>query len=111
MFGFIPAFTTLLYIIPAMGFASLPVLYTVCILVNATQSMAYTAMLSAMMDKSDRTTAATDYTIQVFIMFLGGIATTILSGMLAPRTGYAPTFMVSAAVSVLSVFLITQFHE
>ncbi|BAZ70232.1 MAG: MFS transporter [Pelatocladus maniniholoensis HA4357-MV3] len=109
LFGLIAAFTALLYIVPAMGIASLPVLYAVCILVSGTQSMAYTALLSAMMDKSDRATAATDYTIQVSVMFLGGIAATILSGILAQRTGYTPTFIISAAISLLSVFVITKY--
>ncbi|MGJ5674594.1 MAG: MFS transporter [Nostochopsis sp.] len=108
LFGLIAAFTTLLYIVPAMGVASLPVLYVVCILVSATQSMAYTALLSAMMDNSDRATAATDYTIQVSVMFLGGITATILSGILAQHTGYTITFIISAVVSLLSVFLITK---
>jgi MFS transporter, PAT family, beta-lactamase induction signal transducer AmpG len=111
VFGIVAALTTLLYIVPAMGVASLPVLYAVCILVNATQSMAYTALLSAMMDKSERATAATDYTIQVSMMFLGGIAATILSGILAQRTGYTPTFLVSAAVSLLNVFFITKAYD
>ncbi|QFS52460.1 MFS transporter [Nostoc sphaeroides] len=108
LFGIIAAFTTLLYIIPAIGVSSLVVLYAVCILVNITQSMAYTALLSVMMSKSDRATAATDYTIQVSVMFLGAIAATVLSGMLATTKGYTFTFITSAAVSLLSVFLITK---
>jgi predicted MFS family arabinose efflux permease len=106
IFGFIAALSTLLYIIPAIGISSLLVIYTVCILVNSTQSMAYTALLSAMMDKCEKNTAATDYTIQVSVMFLGGIAATVLSGMLATTMGYSFIFMISAAVSLLSVFLI-----
>lgn len=109
LFGLIAAFTALLYILPAIGVASLPVLYAVCILVSGTQSMAYTALLSAMMDKSDRATAATDYTIQVSVMFLGGIAATVLSGIVAQQTGYTITFIISASVSLLSVFFIIKF--
>ncbi|TFI53294.1 MFS transporter [Mastigocladus laminosus UU774] len=108
LFGLVAALTTLLYIVPAMGVASLPVLYAVCILVSATQSMAYTALLSAMMDKSDRATAATDYTIQVSVMFLGGIAATILSGIIAQRAGYTVMFIISAVVSLLSVLVIPK---
>jgi MFS family permease len=109
LFGLIAAFTALLYILPAIDVASLPVLYAVCILVSGTQSMAYTALLSAMMDKSDRATAATDYTIQVSVMFLGGIAATVLSGIVAQQTGYTITFIISAVVSLLSVFFIIKF--
>ncbi|PLZ05210.1 MFS transporter [Fischerella thermalis] len=108
IFGIIAALSSLLYIIPAIGVSSLLVIYTVCIVVNATQSMAYTALLSAMMDKCEKNTAATDYTMQVSVMFLGGIAATVLSGMLASTMGYSFIFIMSAAVSLLSVFLITN---
>lgn len=108
LFGLIAAFTTLLYIIPAIGVSSLLVLYTVCILVNSAQSMAYTALLSAMMDKCEKNTAATDYTIQVSVMFLGGIAATVLSGMLATTMGYTFIFIISTVISLLSVFLISK---
>jgi len=46
--------------------------------------------------------------MQVSVMFLGGIAATVLSGMLATTMGYSFIFIMSAAVSLLSVFLITQ---
>jgi uncharacterized membrane protein YuzA (DUF378 family) len=108
IFGIMAALSTLLYIIPAIGVSSLLVIYTVCIVVNGTQSMAYTSLLSAMMDKCEKNTAATDYTIQVSVMFLGGIAATVLSGMLATTMGYSFIFIMSAAVSLLSVFLITK---
>ncbi|ABA21296.1 Major facilitator superfamily MFS_1 [Trichormus variabilis ATCC 29413] len=108
IFGLIAALTTLLYVIPAIGMSSLIVLYTVCIVVNSTQSMAYTALLSAMMDRCEKNTAATDYTIQVSVMFLGGIAATVLSGMLASTMGYSFIFIISTVVSLLSVFLITN---
>ena len=108
LFGLIAGVTTLLYIVPAIGVSSLPVLYAVSIAVNGTQSMAYTALLSAMMDKSRPETAATDYTLQVSIMFIGGTAATVASGMIANATGYTFMFIVSAALSLLSVFLILK---
>ena len=65
----------------------------------------------AMMDKSERATAATDYTIQVSVMFLGGIAAGILSGKLAQATNYTLMFIVSAVVSLLSVFAIAKTYD
>ncbi|WGV24403.1 MFS transporter [Halotia branconii] len=108
LFGFAASIMTLLYIIPAIGIGSLPVLYAVSITVNAAQSMAYTALLSAMMDKCEPATAATDYTLQVSVVYLGGIAASVLSGAIANSTGYTFMFIISAALSLLSVLLITN---
>lgn len=102
---------TLLYIIPAIGVSDLPVLYVVTITVNALQGMAYTALLSAMMGKCDRQTAATDYTLQVSVVYIGGVAASMLSGKIASATGYTGMFMISAAVSLLSVFVINIFFR
>lgn len=110
LFGWIAAITTLLYILPAVGVSSLPVLYAVSIAVNATQAMAYTALLSAMMDKSKPETAATDYTLQISVMFMGGSAATVASGAIASAMGYTFMFIISAALSLLSVLLIKIFR-
>ena len=110
LLGWIAAIATLLYIVPAVGVSSLPILYAVSIAVNATQAMAYTALLSAMMDKSNPETAATDYTLQVSIMFIGGTAATVASGAIANAMGYTFMFIVSAALSLLSVLLIKIFR-
>ncbi|MEM9927254.1 MAG: MFS transporter [Cyanobacteria bacterium P01_D01_bin.50] len=111
LFGFAASIATLLYIIPANGISNLSVLYIVTITVNALQGMAYTALLSAMMDKCDRQTAATDYTLQVSVVSIGGVAASMLSGKIASATGYAGMFIISAAVSLLSVLVITTFFR
>ncbi|WP_174709588.1 hypothetical protein [Nostoc sp. TCL240-02] len=95
---------TLLYIITAIGISSLPVLYAVTITVNAAQSMAYTALLSAMMDKCEPATAATDYTFQVSVVYIGKIAASVLSGAIASATGYTFMFIISAALSLFSYY-------
>ena len=111
LFGLAAGVTTLLYIIPAMGVSNLPALYAVSITVNAAQSMAYTALLSAMMDKCKRETAATDYTLQVSVSYVGGVAASVLSGAIANAAGYTFMFVISAAVSLLSVFLIIKTYD
>ncbi|MEM6754250.1 MAG: MFS transporter [Cyanobacteria bacterium P01_C01_bin.38] len=120
LFGLAASIATLLYIIPAVGVSSLPILYAVTITVNALQGMAYTALLSAMMDKCDtpdvsssayRQTAATDYTLQVSVVSIGGVAASMLSGTIASATGYTGMFIISAAVSLLSVLVIAKFFR
>ncbi|BAY85862.1 hypothetical protein NIES267_53680 [Calothrix parasitica NIES-267] len=111
LFGLAASMATLLYIIPANGVSNLPILYAVTIIANALQGMAYTALLSAMMDKCDRNTAATDYTLQVSVVSIGGVAASMLSGKIASSTGYAGMFIISAAVSLLSVLVIFKFFR
>lgn len=100
-----------MYIIPAIGVSNLSVLYGVAITVNALQGMAYTALLSAMMDKCDLPTAAIDYTLQVSVVYIGGVAASMLSGKIATATGYAGMFIISATVSLLSVLVILKFFR
>ncbi|MEM7715710.1 MAG: MFS transporter, partial [Cyanobacteria bacterium P01_A01_bin.68] len=111
LFGLAASIATLLYIIPANGVSNLPILYAVTITANAFQGMAYTALLSAMMDKCDRNTAATDYTFQVSVVYIGGVAASMLSGKIASSTGYAGMFIISTAVSLLSVLVIFKFFR
>lgn len=108
LFGLAASIATLLYIIPASGISNLPMLYAVTITVNALQGMAYTALLSAMMDKCDCQTAATDYTFQVSVVYIGGVAASMLSGKIASSTGYVGMFIISAAVGLLSVLVISK---
>ena len=111
LFGLAASIATLLYIIPANGVSNLPILYAVTITANAFQGMAYTALLSAMMDKCELHTAATDYTFQVSVVYIGGVAASMLSGKVASSTGYAGMFIISAAVSLLSVLVIFKFFR
>ena len=73
--------------------------------------MAYTALLSAMMDKCDRKTAATDYTLQVSVVSIGGVAASMLSGKIATSTGYSGMFVISTVIGLLSVFVIFKFFR
>lgn len=108
VFGIMADFAALLYILPAIGVASPPILYSVCVFVSGLQSMAYTALLTAIMDRSHPTTAGTDYTTQISVVFVGVIATTVMGGMLAQAIGYTLTLIIGAAVSLLSVLLIPK---
>lgn len=110
IFGIIANLATLLYILPAVGVANPPLLYALCMVVSGLQSMAYTALLTAMMDRSHPLTAGTDYTIQVSAVFLGVVATTVLGGVIADQIGYALTLLLSATVSLGSVLLIPRVY-
>lgn len=49
--------------------------------------MAYTALLTAMMDRSRPETAGTDYTTQISVVFVGVVASTVLGGLIAEAIG------------------------
>ncbi|MFB2833067.1 MFS transporter [Floridanema evergladense] len=110
-FGVIANVAALLYILPAAGVASPSILYAVCILVSGLQSMAYTALLTAMMDRSNPTTAGTDYTTQISVAFVGVVATTVLGGMVADAIGYTLTLIIGAVVSLSSMLLIPKVYK
>jgi MFS family permease len=107
-FGVVSNVAMLLYILPAIGVAQPFVLYAICIAVSGLQSMAYTALLAAMMDRSQAETAATDYTTQISAVFLGTMATTILGGRFAQESGYVITFIVSMMISLIAIALIPK---
>lgn len=111
VFGILANLATLLYLFPAIGIASPPVLYTVCIVVSGLQSMAYTALLTAMMDRSHPATAGTDYTTQISVVFVGIVATTVLGGVIAQAIGYAFAIIISVIVSLSSVLLIPKAYK
>lgn len=114
-FGLLSNFATLFYILPAVaplhevfGVANSFVLYAICIIASAIQSMGYTALLAAMMDRADPETAATDYTTQISAAFVGITATTVLAGRLAQTYGYAVTLIISVLISLIAIALIPK---
>ncbi|MEO0840510.1 MAG: MFS transporter [Cyanobacteria bacterium J06643_5] len=104
LFGLAASIATLLYIIPANGVSNLPTLYAITITANVLQGMAYTALLSAMMDKYD-------YTLQVSVVSIGGVAASMLSGKITTSAGYTGMFIISAVISLLSVLVIFKFFR
>jgi PAT family beta-lactamase induction signal transducer AmpG len=111
IFGIIANVAALLYILPAVGIASPMVLYTICVLVSGLQSMAYTALLTAIMDRSDPQTAGTDYTTQISAAFVGIVITTVLGGLVAEAIGYALTIVLGVVVSLLGVLLLPKAYK
>ncbi|MEL6462844.1 MAG: MFS transporter, partial [Cyanobacteria bacterium J06621_15] len=55
--------------------------------------------------------AATDYTIQVSVVSIGGVAASMLSGKIATSAGYTGMFIISSTISLLSVLVIFKFFR
>ena len=75
------------YCLPALGFTSLPMLYLVATVAQFINGMAMTALFTVMMDKSERTTAGTDYTVQSSVVYISGILGATFSGAIAEAIG------------------------
>lgn len=91
------------YLLPTLGATTLPVLYAIAMSSQFTSSMALTALFTVMMDKSEFTTAGTDFTLQTSLVYLGGILAAPFSGLAATGFKYEGAFLLAIAFSVGSV--------
>ncbi len=75
----------------------------VCAFEHFTGGVATAALFTAMMNRSDPRTGATDYTIQASVVVLATGGAAALSGFVAARIGYAPHFALAAALQLLGI--------
>lgn len=108
LFGLLMAIANATFILPTLGFSSLPVLYFISILFQFAYSMALIPMYTVMMDKSRLETAGFDYTLQVSIVFVGSLLVGGISGFIAKPLGYQAAFVISVAISLVSVAVISK---
>ncbi|MEC4812877.1 MAG: MFS transporter, partial [Scytonema sp. PMC 1069.18] len=101
--GVIMAIANAAFILPTLGFTSLPVLYLVSIGFQLAYSMAYIPLSTIMMDNSRPGTAGFDYTLQVSIIFVGSLIAGGVSGFIAKAMGYQGAFLFSVAIALLGV--------
>ncbi|MCU0532944.1 MAG: hypothetical protein MUD14_03485 [Hydrococcus sp. Prado102] len=95
------------FILPTIGFTSLPVLYLVCVGFQFTYSMALVPLYALMMDNSRLGTAGFDFTLQVSIVFIGSLLAGAMSGFIATPVGYQGAFAISVALSLIGVALVS----
>lgn len=108
LFGAFEVVAIAAFLLPALGVTALPVLYLVAIGSQIAFSMTSTTMFTIMMDNSQKETAGTDFTMQAALIYLSGLAASALSGILAEAIGYAGVFLLSVALSLLSIALIAK---
>lgn len=106
IFGVLMSGAIALWILPALGFASLPVLYLIAACLHFTYSMACVPMFAIAMDNSRQGNAGFDYTLQVTIIFVGSLLAGSLSGFIAEIVGYSGAFAIAACLSFLGVLLV-----
>lgn len=119
VFGILMAVAIALWILPTLGFTSLPVLYLVSTSLHFTYSMACVPMFAIAMDNSRQGNAGFDYTLQVTIIFIGsllagscsGFVAGSCSGFIAEAFGYISAFAIASLLCLLGVLLVTTLDE
>ncbi|MBO3457404.1 MFS transporter [Aetokthonos hydrillicola Thurmond2011] len=111
VFGVLMAIANAAFVLPTLGFTSLPVLYLVSSWFQFTYSMACIPMYTVMMDKSRLGTAGFDYTLQVSIVFIGSLIAGGMSGFIAKAIGYQGVFVLSVAIALASVAVIATIFD
>ncbi|WP_019506644.1 MFS transporter [Pleurocapsa sp. PCC 7319] len=111
VFGILMTVAISTWILPTLGFASLPVLYLISTGLHFAYSMACVPMFAIAMDNSRQGKAGFDYTLQVTIIFIGSLMASSLSGFIAEAFGYISAFAIAATLCLLGVLFVTTLDE
>lgn len=106
VFGGLMAVAIAAFLLPTLGFTSLPVLYLISIGFQFAYSMTLIPMYSVMMENSRLGTAGFDYTLQISIMLVSSLSVGGISGFIAKAIGYQGAFAISFALSVFAVAIV-----
>ncbi|MEM9486531.1 MAG: MFS transporter [Cyanobacteria bacterium P01_F01_bin.116] len=98
----------LFYFLPTFGFNQLPVLYGIVSFAFFSLGMVATTAFTIMMDKSRRSMAGTDYTLQTSLIGVGSVLSAVVSGVLAEAVGYRGVFVLSSALGIVCLALIAR---
>ncbi|MCC0179555.1 MFS transporter [Waterburya agarophytonicola K14] len=105
IFGILIAVAIALWILPTVGYTSLPILYLCAAGLQFTYAMACVPMFAICMDNSRQGNAGFDYTLQITIIFIGSLLAGSLSGFLAESLGYWGAFAIASLLSLVGVLL------
>ncbi|ESA35325.1 arabinose efflux permease family protein [Leptolyngbya sp. Heron Island J] len=108
VFGLLQSIAILMYLLPALGAISRPMLYLVTIVASFANSAIFTVSSTVMMDKSRLAIAGTEFTAQTSMVYFGAFGAASISGVIASAIGYQGLFGISAVVALLSVVLISR---
>jgi RhtX/FptX family siderophore transporter len=93
------------YLLPANGLVRIGWIYGLVLFVAVAGGLATAALYTCMMDRSDPTTAATDFTLQQSLCAVGPVIGAVLSGSLAAKFGYSTLFAAFVGLSLLAAGL------
>ncbi|MEM9808052.1 MAG: MFS transporter [Cyanobacteria bacterium P01_D01_bin.56] len=110
-FSTLQGIAIVIYCLPTLGLTQLPWLYLVATVAQFINGMAMTALFTVMMDKSEATTAGTDYTVQSSTIYISGILGATFSGVIAEAIGYQGVFLVALLFAVVTVLAIRYLFD
>lgn len=96
------------FILPGIGFRNLTTLYIVSIGFSLVFTMLTTCIYAIMMDKTTEAFAATEYSFQISVLYIGGIIPGLFSGVIVNAIGYAALFAIAAIICLLPLPIILQ---
>lgn len=96
------------FLLPAWGFSSLIILYSLGILFHGTFGFAETATSTIRMDYCHPDSAGRDFTIQTSIVFVSSAIAGSISGTIAEAIGYSGLFILSAVLTLLNLILVSK---
>ena len=91
-FSIVQAISISGFMIPAVGIVNLPILYAVSSISNFSSGMSATALFTLMMDRSELSTAGSDYTLQTALRTTVALVASAVSGFMAAKLGFAAFF-------------------
>ena len=100
------AFALLGYLAPAAGPTAPFLLYAIVLAAAFTGGLATAAVYTAMMDRSDGASSATDFTLQQSLCAMGPLVASLLSGVVADRWGHVALFGGCVLVAVAAGLLL-----
>lgn len=95
-----------LYIVAALGFGGIKLLWVATICEGIIGTMATVALFTLMMDASDPEHAGTDYTLFASLVVLMGLLGNLAGARLADLMGYATAFSVGTIVALLGTLVV-----
>jgi MFS family permease len=95
-----------LYIVAALGFGGVKLLWIATICEGVIGTMATVALFTLMMDASDPEHAGTDYTLFASLVVLMGLLGNLAGARLADVMGYATAFSVGTIVALLGTLAV-----
>jgi MFS family permease len=90
----------MLYVIAALGFGGIGLLWVATIAEGVLGTMATVALYALMMDASDPEHAGTDYTLLACVVIVVGMIASLCGGALADAFGYASAFTTGAILAL-----------
>ena len=108
LFGALQAGALCAYLLPAFGFVAPRVVYAVAATAAFAGGLATAALYTNMMDRSDRRTAATDFTLQQSLCAVGPLVGSTFSGFSAIGLGYPLHFVLCALVGLAAAILVAR---